>query len=61
MTRYQNIMIQVVSDSNLNSKDDVIQLIKDTTATAPLAGVFFATLVIEKPNILRKNTLFLQN
>lgn len=48
MTRYQNIMIQVVSDSNLNSKDDVIQLIKDTTATAPLAGVFFATLVIEK-------------
>lgn len=47
MSRYQNIIIQIVSDSNLNSKESLIQLINDTTtAITPLAGVFFATLVI---------------
>lgn len=44
MSRYQNISIQMVSDSELNSKENLIQLINDTTT--PLAGVFFATLVI---------------
>lgn len=45
MARYQNVMIQIVSDSNLNSREDVIQLLKDTTVTSPFGGVFFATLV----------------
>lgn len=45
MARYQNIMIQILSDSNLNSKEDLIQLFKDTTATTPLGGIFFVTLV----------------
>lgn len=45
MARYQNVMIQIVSDSNLNSREDLIQLFKDTTVTSPFGGVFFATLV----------------
>lgn len=46
MARYQNIMIQIVSDSNLNSKEDLIHLLKDTTAANTLGGFFFATLVV---------------
>jgi hypothetical protein len=46
MARYQNIMIQIVSDSNLNSKEDLIQLLKDTTAANILGGFFFASLVL---------------
>lgn len=45
MARYQNIMIQILSDSNLNSKEDLVQLFKDITATTPLGGIFFVTLV----------------
>lgn len=45
MAQYQNIIIQILSDSNLNSKEDLIQLFKDTTATTPLGGIFFVTLV----------------
>lgn len=46
MSRYQNIMIQILSDSNLNSKEDLIHLFKDTTANTLLGGIFFVTLVI---------------
>jgi len=38
-------MIQIVSDSYLNSKEDLTLLLKDTTATAPLDGIFVATMV----------------
>lgn len=48
MTQNQNTIIQIVSDSNLNSKESLIQLLNDTTtASTPLGGVFFATLVIK--------------
>lgn len=46
MGRYQNVKIQIVSDSNLDTKEDLIQLLQDITATTPLGGVFFATMVI---------------
>jgi len=46
MARYQNIVIQIVSDSSISSKEDLIQLLTDTTATTPLGGIFFATLVV---------------
>lgn len=46
MARHQNIMIQIVSDTNLNSKEHLIQLLKDTTGTNTLGGFFFATLVL---------------
>jgi len=39
-------MIQIVSESNLNSKEDLIMLLNDTTSTYPLGAIFFATLVI---------------
>jgi len=39
-------MIQIVSDSNLNTKEDLTLLLKDTTAIYSLGGIFFATLVI---------------
>jgi len=38
-------MIQIVPDSNLNSKEDLTRLLKDTTVTAPLDGIFVATMV----------------
>lgn len=51
ISRYQNVMIQIVSDSNLNSKEDLILLLNDTTAIYPLGGVFFATLSDEEYKI----------
>lgn len=46
MARYQNVIIQMVSDSTFNSKDNLVHLLEDTTATTPLGGIFFATMVI---------------
>lgn len=45
MARYQNVIVQIVSDSSLNLKEDLVQLLNDTTATNSLGGVFFATMV----------------
>lgn len=45
MARYQNIMFQLITDSYLNSQEDLIQLLKETTAANPLGGIFFAALV----------------
>lgn len=52
MARHQRLAIQMVSDSDVNAKDDLIQLLKDTTtATTPLGGVFFVTLVGSKRDV----------
>lgn len=51
ISRYQNVMIQIVSESNLNSKEDLIVLLNDTTSTYPLGAIFFATLSDEEDKI----------
>uniref|UniRef100_A0A2S2P8N0 Fatty acid synthase n=1 Tax=Schizaphis graminum TaxID=13262 RepID=A0A2S2P8N0_SCHGA len=51
ISRYKDTMIQIVSDSNLNSKEDLILLLNDTTAIYPLGAVFFATLSDEEDKI----------
>ncbi|VVC29213.1 Acyl transferase/acyl hydrolase/lysophospholipase,Ketoacyl-synthetase, C- [Cinara cedri] len=58
MARYQNTMVQIVSDSYLNSKEDSIQLLKETTTTTPLGGILFATLSDDKNKIYNIKNAF---